>query len=331
MGRGRVTVADVAREAGVSTATVSFVLNDTPNQKIPEQTRQRVHDAVAKLGYTRSAAARALSRGRSDTVLLVLPDVPIGPLLAQMIEALTEDLGGAGLSLLTRRELPHSTLAALWRELAPAAVITVGDVDPAEHRAMRAAGIYHAAWLPGPASRRDAALVVPNERIGHLQATHLAATGHRRIGYAAPTDARLTHILELRLSGVRAACLERGLDEPVIQPVALDVNSAASAAAAWRAAQPAVTAVCAYNDEVAFALLAGMRKLGLTTPDDLAVIGVDNIPTAPFANPPLTTVDQNLAAMSAHLSSMVTHGIGGKRPPRRPGSDIITLIVRDSA
>lgn len=329
--RGRVTVADVAHEAGVSTATVSFVLNDTPTQKIPDRTRQRVHDAVAKLGYTRSAAARALSRGRSDTVLLVLPDLPIGPHLAHMIEALTGDLGKEGFSFLTQQEQPHRTLAALWRELAPAAIITFRPVDPAEHRAMRAADIYVASVLPGPASNRQASLVVPNERIGRLQASHLAATGHRRIGYAAPTDPRVKHIFELRLSGVRAVCLEMGLDEPVVQPVAPEVDSAASAAAAWRRANPPVTAVCAYNDEVAFALLAGMRALRLTAPDDLAVIGVDNVPTAPFASPPLTTVDQNIAAISAHLARMVTHGIAGKRPPRPPRSDVITLVVRDSA
>jgi len=331
MGRGRVTATDVAREAGVSQATVSYVLNDTPSQKIPDATRQRVHDAVAKLGYTRSAAARALRKGRSDTVLLVLPDMPIGPHLAHMIEALTEDLGKAGLSLLTRQQQPRHALAALCRELAPAAVITFGPVEAADHRAMRAAGIYVTSALPGPASNQEGSLVVPNELIGRLQASHLAAAGHRHIGYAAPTDARVKPIFDLRLSGVRAGCLELGLDEPIVQPVALDVDSAASAASAWRLADPPVTAVCAYNDEVAFALLAGMRALRLTAPDDLAVIGVDNVPTAPFASPPLTTVDQDIAAISVHLSRMVTHGIAGKRPPRPPRSDVITLVVRESA
>ncbi len=138
-------------------------------------------------------------------------------------------------------------------------------------------------------------------------------------------------MFDLRLAGVRAASLELGLNEPVVHPVALDVDSAASAASAWRGANGPVTAVCAYNDEVAFALLAGMRRLGLVAPDDLAVIGADNIPTAPFASPPLTTVDQDIATISRHLSRLVTHGIGGKRPPRPPRTGVITLVVRDSA
>lgn len=332
MGRRRVTVADVAREAGVSSATVSYVLNDTPTQKIPPATRQRVHEAVDRLGYTPSAAARALSRGRSDIVLLVLPDVPITQHFAQLMESLTEDLGKEGLGFLTHQERPDRTLARLWREVAPAAVIAWRTIEPAEQRAMRAAGVYVARVLPSAAeSGRDGRLVVPNEVIGHMQASRLLDTGHRHIGYAAPTDERVQHIGELRLSGVRTACLERGMDAPVVEPVAPDVDSAAAAASAWQRADPPVTAVCAYNDDVAFAVLAGMRTLGLTAPGDLAVIGVDNIPTAPFASPPLTTIDQDITGISRHLVRMVTQGIAGKRPPRPPLANLLRLVVRESA
>src|SRR3954447_18722682 len=82
----RPTGADVARQAGLSRATVSYVLNDTAHQPIPERTRQRVLAAAAELGYTPSAAARTLSSGRSDLVLLLLPDWPIGPTVGQLLE-----------------------------------------------------------------------------------------------------------------------------------------------------------------------------------------------------------------------------------------------------
>ena len=80
-----VTATDVAREAGVSQATVSYVINDDPNQKISSETRGRVLAAVARLGYTPSAAARALRKGSSDLVLLALPDVPMCPAVADFI------------------------------------------------------------------------------------------------------------------------------------------------------------------------------------------------------------------------------------------------------
>src|SRR5919112_5700888 len=102
-GRRRVTATDVAREAGVSQATVSYVLNDTPGQSIPEATRQRVREAVDRLGYTPHAAARALRMGRSDTVLFVLPSWPIGSALSTLIEGLSDGLEAHGLFLLTRR------------------------------------------------------------------------------------------------------------------------------------------------------------------------------------------------------------------------------------
>jgi DNA-binding LacI/PurR family transcriptional regulator len=325
----RVTIADVARAAGVSSATVSYVLNDAPHQKISERTRERVHAAVSTLGYTRSAAARALSTGRSDTVLLILPDWPIGPLIAELIESLTDELGKHGLSLITRRELPEWTVAMLWRELAPAAVVFFGEVDLAERQAMRDAGIY-VTGMSSSASGDDDFLLVSNEEIGRIQATHLAAAGHRRLGYAAPTDPRLQQMAGRRLDGVRRACLELGLDEPDVQPAALDFASAVAAAAAWRSMDPPVTAVCAFNDEVAFALLHGMRSIGLSAPDDLALVGVDDIPTARFAAPPLTTVGRDIPAISAHVAHMVSHGIAGKRPSRPPVQDFATLVVRDS-
>ncbi|SFW75207.1 LacI family DNA-binding transcriptional regulator [Amycolatopsis australiensis] len=331
--RGRATVADVAREAGVSKTTVSYVLNNTPHQKIPDATRQRVHDAVSRLGYTPSAAARALSRGRADTVLLAMPGLPIGPHVAHLIEALAEDLGKQNLTLVTHVELPTRPLAQLWRELEPGAVVTFTPVDPAEQRAMRAAGVFLANLLRSPASteRQAHVLLVPNEEIGEIQVRHLHSTGHHNLGYAMPADARLTPIAEVRLAGVAAACRELGLPEPDVRLVPPDTEGAAEAAATWQAARPRVTAVCAYNDEVAFALLAGMRKLGLTAPDDLAVIGVDNIPTAPFAAPPLTTVDQDIERISAQLAAIIVAGITGKRPPRSTHDGILKLTVRESA
>ena len=92
----RPTAADVARLAGVSRATVSYVLNDTPHQVIPAHTRERVRAAAAELGYTPSVAARALITGRSDVVLLLLPDWPIGPTVGALLESLSDAFASTG-------------------------------------------------------------------------------------------------------------------------------------------------------------------------------------------------------------------------------------------
>jgi DNA-binding LacI/PurR family transcriptional regulator len=111
--------------------------------------------------------------------------------------------------------------------------------------------------------------------------------------------------------------------------VPLDPAAAAPVAAAWHAA--GVTGICAYNDEVALAVLAGMRGHGLAAPADLAVVGVDDIPSARLAAPPLTTVTTDQSAVAAHLAATIVAVIAGEPEPPRPGSDIVTVLRRASA
>ncbi|MFC4616816.1 LacI family DNA-binding transcriptional regulator [Cellulomonas algicola] len=329
--RRRVTATDVAREAGVSQATVSYVLNNTPGQTIPAATRQRVQDAVARLGYAPHGAARALRTGRSDVVLFLLPDWPIGPAVVTLVEGLTERLQAQGLSLFVRRTTDGSALSGLWRTVAPAAVVSLDGLDDAEQRAMEDAGIPVVSALVRPRRSAQGVLTLSHTLIGATQLQHLAATGHRHIGYGLPDDPRVTVFRDLRLDGVRTAAFELGLAEPSARVVPMDVAGAAAAVTAWRAESPAVTAVCAYNDDQAFALLAGMRSLGLSAPADLAIIGVDDTPLAPFAHPPLTTVRQDADAVMDYLTAAVLQRLAGGTPPRPPRSEAITLVVRESA
>lgn len=328
----RVTATDVAHEAGVSQATVSYVLNDTPGQAIPEVTRQRVRAAVERLGYAPHAAARALRTGRSDVVLFVLPDWPIGPAVAAIVEGLTHGLERRDLTLLIRRASSGRPLADLWRSLTPAAVVSLEGVADGDRRALDEQGIpLVSVPLQARVDADDGVLTVSHPAIGALQLQHLAATGHRRTGYAAPADPRVAAFRDLRLDGARTAALDLGLADPSVREVALTAESASSAVRAWLAESPPVTAVCAYNDDVAFAVLAGLRALGLSAPGDLAVIGVDDVPLAALAAPPLTTVRQDAAALVEHIVSAVLRAVVGEGPPPRPRSDAISLVVRESA
>lgn len=325
-----VTAKDVAREAGVSQATVSYVINDNPHQRISTETRRRVLDAVARLGYAPSAAARALRRGSSDVVLLVLPDVPLGPAVAHLIEQLTDELEPFGLSLVARRNRGEGRLSRLWRELRPIAVVGVVDLPAGAEEEMRAAGIAVVNTVMS-SKRDDSTTAVPQNVVGRMQLERLAYRGHRRIGYAAPDDSRVNVFYTLRLEGVREACLELGLDQPDVQQVHLTGEDGERVVRAWTGRDEPVTGVCAYNDETAFAVLAGARRLALRVPADLAVIGVDNIPLATLSTPPLTTVDQNVDAVAAHLAREVAHYVLGTPLPRPLQADALTLVVRESA
>jgi DNA-binding LacI/PurR family transcriptional regulator len=279
-----VTAKDVAREAGVSQATVSYVINDNPHQRISPETRRRVLDAVAHLGYAPSAAARALRRGSTDVVLLVLPDVPLGPVVAHLIEQLTDELEPFGLSLVARRNRGDSRLSRLWRELRPIAVVGVVDLPPGAEEEMRAAGIAVVNTALSPKGD-DATTAVPQNIVGRMQLEHLAFRGHRRIGYAAPDDSRVNAFYALRLEGVRQACLELGLDQPDVQQVHLTGEDGERVVRAWTAGDEPVTGVCAYHDETA----RGGWRCGFLTTSRSSVWTTSRWPPSPHRPSPRWT------------------------------------------
>jgi DNA-binding LacI/PurR family transcriptional regulator len=329
--RRRATALDVARAAGVSKTTVSYVLNDTPGQQIPEQTRQRVHDAVRELDYAPSSAARALRRGRNDTVLLILPDWPLQHVVATILDELTMEFDRHDLALLTRRRRAGLSLVAMSREIMPAAVIALGAIDPADRATIQESGTYVAAALLTGTPSSGQIVALPQDHIGEFQIQYLASRGHTRIGYAAVSDVRHEPFLELRLRGATQAAAALGTDPPDV--VIVDGQSPAhgmtAAVTRWR--ELGITAVAAYNDVVAAELLATMRDLGLAAPRDLAVIGVDDEPLSRFLVPPLTTIRQNEQVIASHLANVVVEGIAGRPAPHLSSTDAIEIVDRASA
>ncbi|HEY5820731.1 MAG TPA: LacI family DNA-binding transcriptional regulator, partial [Propionibacteriaceae bacterium] len=286
--------------------------------------------AAAELGYSPSATARALSSGRSEVVLLLLPDWPIGTTVGRMLVGLSGALASSGLTLVAHPLVKDRPASAVWRSITPAAVITFEDLDDVETTKLRAAGIELTVTLLGDRGRPGTALIA-EQRAGRLQAEHLAFTGHRRLGYAWPHDDRLLAFAEPRLEGARQACAELGLAPPTVLTVPLDPDEAKYAVARWREGNDPVTGVCAYDDEVAMAVLAGAHRLGLKVPHDLAVIGVDDTPIAAISRPPLTTVDTDTEALAQFIADTVVNQLAGQPTPRRPGSNIHSVIRRKSA
>ncbi|WP_436790861.1 LacI family DNA-binding transcriptional regulator [Yinghuangia sp. YIM S10712] len=302
----RPTSTDVARAAGVSQTTVSFVLNNRPGQSIPEETRQRVLEAARRLDYRPHASARTLARGRSDIALLAVPDLPIGASISRFVEGLAAALSEHGLTLVTHLAGGHRRpLTDVCAEIGASAVIGFEAFDDDTAQALRRAG----ADVVIPSSRERSATAP----IGQFQAQHLIERGHRRIGYALPRHPNLHRMAEERLGGVAEACAAAGLAPPVVRSTDLEATTAAEAVVGWVA--ESVTGVCAFNDETATAVLAGMREHSLTAPADIAVIGVDDIPTARLANPPLTTISFDFDEVVRRRADMVVAGLAGREPP----------------
>ncbi|MFF3659293.1 LacI family DNA-binding transcriptional regulator [Streptomyces olivochromogenes] len=319
----RATSADVARVAGVSRTTVSFVLNDKPGQTIPEETRRRVLEAARSLEYHPHSSARALAAGRSEIVLLSVPDMPIGPGTSRFIEELAAALVEHGLTLVTHlsgargRPLPD-----VCATVNASAVVGFESFDADTVRALYSAG----AEFVFPSQMDDSHSM---RAIGRMQAEYLIGRGHRRIGYAMPANRGLRTMAEDRLHGVTAACAAAGVAPPVVASTNLEVAAAARAVTEWTA--QSVTGVCAFNDETAIAILAGMREHGLAAPADLAVIGVDDVPTARLAAPPLTTVSFALHELSRRRAEVIVAGLTGREPSFTAEAISPQLVERSSA
>ncbi|MET7328941.1 LacI family DNA-binding transcriptional regulator [Nonomuraea sp. NPDC005650] len=318
----RITSTDVARAAGVSRATVSFVLNDKPGMRITEETRRRVLEAARSLDYRPHASARSLAAGRSDVVLLAIPDLPIGAGISRFVEELATALAAYGLTLVTHlaaaqgRPLPD-VCAAVDASVVVGFYAFDQDTVQALHRA--------GADLVLPSGTEDAS---PMRHIGRLQAEHLIDRGHRRLGYALPGHPAFRPMAEERLQGVTEACAQAGLEPPVTLTVHLEIPSAAQAVTGWR--EQGVTGVCAFNDETAVAVLAGLHEHGLAIPADLAVIGADDIPTARLATPPLTTVCYDLHDVAHHRAGAIVAGLAGQPTHHTDASANPRVIQRSS-
>jgi DNA-binding LacI/PurR family transcriptional regulator len=317
--RRRATSADVARESGVSRATVSYVLNDTPNKQISAKTRELVIETARRLGHVPNPQAKALKAGSSNIVLCIVPALTLGFVFDRSLDALTRELGARGFTLLVHRAadtLDSPVVRELWTYLTPKLVVTIGGLPPAETDRLR----EHA-----PAAVVSDFGIVEHRRIGRLQAEHLISTGHRRLGYVMPADPALRAYALDRLEGVRGACEKAGIDAPAVAVVDDTLASHRTAVAEFLAS--GVTAACCHNDDVALLVLEGLHASGRGAPKDLAVIGSDDIPLAQLE---LTTVALIADAVAASITNRVLESLGMADGHSAPG-EILTLVRRTSA
>lgn len=313
------TSADVARESGFSRATVSYVLNDTPDKHISSATRERVLETARRLGHVPNPLARALKTGRSNIVVCLIPALTLGFIFDNALDRLTESLAERGYALLINRVLglqDHQAVADLWGHITPRLVMTIGGTIPDDVAAMTRS-------LTSPLLTDSG--IVPHHRIGRLQAEYLLERGHRRLGYGMPSDPLLRVYADQRLAGVAEACAAVGVEAPSVRILDDDLGSHEAAVDDW--VHDGVTAVCSHNDDVALLTLAALRSRGYRAPEDLAVIGSDDVPLAQAG---LTTVALDIDVCAALFVHDVLVALEETSVPR-PEGDILRLVVRTSA
>jgi DNA-binding LacI/PurR family transcriptional regulator len=325
----RPTSADVARRAGVSRATVSYVLNDVSHQSIPDATRQRVLAAAEELDYTPHAAARTLRAGESRLVLFINAGIPYGANLSVMIDTLSAEVAASGRSLVIWQQHHPRDLAAALAHLQPAMAITLGRLDEGQRELLARARIP-SVETGTAADTQDAA-----DLGAALQIRYLASRGHHQLGYLTTRDPRYGMFARPRLAAVRSACAELGLAPPAVAeftaPPDMPVDELTAVLQTWTSLPDPVTAVACYNDIFAVACLAAASRARLSVPDDLAVIGMDDEAVSAYTQPALTTIRLHVTDYARYLWTQASAALDGSPAPEHASSMPFSLIQRQSA
>ncbi|MFE3447624.1 LacI family DNA-binding transcriptional regulator [Nonomuraea sp. NPDC059194] len=317
------TSMDVARAAGVSQATVSYVLNDRPGSRISEETRARVRDAAERLGYVPHAGARTLRTGSSGLVLVALPDIPQGTLATGFFEGLDRELGGRGYMMVQygARQVKGVAAAKAWAELRPAAVLADADrLTGAGVDVLRAAGVKAIIGMGAGAAGGVPSVLTDHGGVGALAVRHLVDKGRSEIVVVVPRE-----------EGIRPMGLERlrGARSVGVPVRAVDLAFDEGEAAAFVAGLSGGEGVFAYNDDYAMLLLAALHDAGLAVPGEVAVVGCDDLPLSRLTRPRLTTVRPDLSVAPASIATLIDRLVRGERCGD-VGIWTLELIGRDS-
>ncbi|WOF22338.1 substrate-binding domain-containing protein [Microbacterium betulae] len=329
----RPTLADVAEAAGVSTVTVSRVVEGSA--KVAEKTRQRVHEAMDRIGYFGNAAASQLVSGRATSIGIVTSNTADYG-YASTIHGIERGAREKDMAVLIA-VIEGSDAASVRKAVGTVASHALGgvvvmDFDQSAHAVLPSLPAYIptvSATSPSEGSGVDRPFVSMDEYDGGLLAArHLIELGHRSIFVIAPADTRPA---ERRSLGVHDALNEARLPHyPAVR--ASDWRPSSGYAGAQRLLDDygdRVTAISCANDEVALGAVRAVLDRGLHVPEDVSVIGFDDHPLAAYASPPLTTIHQDFETLG-QLSFSLLHALIDGRPLPDERHVAPQLVVRSS-
>ncbi|MFJ3338010.1 LacI family DNA-binding transcriptional regulator [Streptomyces sp. NPDC086766] len=315
--REQVTMADVARAAGVSTATVSYVLSG--KRPVAPATRAAVEAAIADLGFAVNTAARSLRTGRSSLVALIVPDIA-NPFFAQLAATLQEELRGLGMHVVvcnTRadREEERALLAEAVQQRFAGVVITPFRLLPKDLDTLSRAGIPTVVSADVPFGPVD--LVTPDARAATRQALErVNAAQRRRIAMiAGPRDATGG---DPRLELLRGLSRQFGTSLPgalVVRGEHTREAGAAGFAELMNRRYPPDAVFCA-NDVIAVGALDKAHELGIDVPGDVALVGHDDASFASLVRPQLTTIRYPAEDVGRAAAALLRERFEGRHVPK---------------
>jgi len=334
----RVTSQDVAKKAGVSRTTVSFVLNKVAGTQISEDTKKRVIEAARELGYVPDAAAQALASGRSKTIGLLMarrPNVIATDMyLLQIIDVLGSELNRKGMRLLLEvaedYENRESYLNLVRSNSIDGVLYSGPRFEDAALQFLVDSGIPTV--LMGALPGTSYAFVDIDNRVAARQGVeHLIGLGHSRI--ACITNALPSYVAPIeRLEGYQDALRNAGIayDPNLVRYGDFDSESGYRQMKSLLVEPQLPTAVFVASDVVAFGVMLAIRERGLSIPGDIALVGFDDVAVSRYVEPSLTTIRLPAIELARLSCNMLVSLIKGEDPGQSQVLLGARLIIRDS-
>lgn len=310
---------DVARKAGVSISTASYVV--TGSRSVGDETRRRVLEAVAETGYTPDAVARALRSSRSQTVALVVPDIR-NPFFTALIDGVEAEARANSQSLLMVNtgedpEREVSTLRELRAQRVDGFIIGLTRQTPRDlvKNLQDSKKPFVLVDRAGPSGVDQ--VTVLNDVAAKVMVDHLISIGHRRIGIVAGTRGIST--AEDRLAGYRAGLEAAGIayDESLVIAGGSRRELARLAVADALSKTDRPHALIVTNNEMTLGALEAIHMLGLNIPSDIAIVSLDDVPWAGVLGSPLTAVAQPSFAMGREAMRLLLRRVESPGAPPR--------------
>jgi Transcriptional regulators len=325
----RVTIKDVASRAGVSVATVSKVINN--RYGVAEETYQRVQAVIDELGYETSLVAQSLRSHQTNVIGILVVDLE--PFSTELLKGAAKGMHDTGFELVvyTASGLGKDTngwerryLSRISGTLTDGVILVAPSVVDAPHTGPLVAVDPHLGASHLPSVDAD------NLKGARMATEYLIGLGHRRIGFLAGRSD--LESARLREQGYRDALADAGIpfDPNLVQAGEFRLDESAAAAARLLDQKPRPTAIFAANDLSAIETMRVARERGLSIPEDLSVVGFDNIPEAAQTDPPLTTVDQSIQRMGLEAVRMLVSLIRGEAATPLRVTLPTELVVRHS-
>lgn len=326
------TLSDIARDAGMSIATVSRAMSQ-PDLLQPE-TLERIREVAARLGYVPNRRARALASGHSETIGIVVPTLN-SPIFSSTLQEMQRAFAANGFQLLiaSHEYDPLAEAAALGQLISHGVdgLVIVGARRPQSCWAMLEAAQVPLIQIWEGREDHDR-ITVDNHQAGYLAARYLLDIGHRRFGvicgHLANNDRQTA-----RVEGIREALAAEGLSlaRTQISEQNLTISAGRSGCMTLLEMMPRPTALIGTADLLAIGAMFEAQGRGIAVPDALSIAGIDNVDVAAHLSPSLTTVDIPAANIGAETAALMLRRL--RDPATRPGTSLslpVNLVVRRS-